>query len=465
MIDLSLIGIATAVFAVGLILSKTSFIALARHTLALLNVMLGKYEDEMLQQKHLIAGVVNLIKGLFIFLFIVLAALVVSIGLYEGMLYIFGYEAVNISSWPAIGGFLVGGTLPFIIYGYVSPEKEDYSDWSMLIHRMVLDNQSVARWLFGVEKRMYKVTGQGSEEFLHVTGLARAGTTALTHTLFSSGEYYALAYANMPFLLNPRTWRKFNSGSGEAKERAHGDQVLISETSVEALEEFFFKVQLNDGFIDDQFVHEHEISPDVYENYLKYLELINKDQSSKHYLAKNNNLLARYESLRSYNKKFWVILLFRDPIEHAYSLMKQHQRFVEQQEKDAFTLEYMNWLAHHEFGLNQKPFKFKTGKVVEDGDRNSLTYWVQLWINYYTRALEIMEAMPNDERLLLVQYEDFLNDPQKTMELLRSKLPYKLNVELKRIDKKTSQRPDVDASVLAQAHEILGRLTALKESI
>ena len=74
------------------------------------------------------------------------------------------------------------------------------------------------------------------------------------------------------------------------------------------------------------------------------------------YLAKNNNAVLRLKSMLPLNPDMTVFVLVRDPLQHAFSLMKQHQKFEKEQTEDPFILEYMNWLGHHEFGQGQLPF-------------------------------------------------------------------------------------------------------------
>ena len=82
------------------------------------------------------------------------------------------------------------------------------------------------------------------------------------------------------------------------------------------------------------------------------------DATDAMYVAKNNNALLRYRALRRMNREFHAVVMFRDPLKHAASLLAMHQKYCTMQGDDPFVLEYMNWLAHHEFGLGHKPFNF-----------------------------------------------------------------------------------------------------------
>ena len=61
-----------------------------------------------------------------------------------------------------------------------------------------------------------------------------------------------------------------------------------------------------------------------------------------------------------YNQSFKMIVLFRHPLYHLASLLNQHFKTNQLQKNNKFAIiKYMQWLAHHEFGMNHKPFNFK----------------------------------------------------------------------------------------------------------
>ena len=64
-------------------------------------------------------------------------------------------------------------------------------------------------------------------------------------------------------------------------------------------------------------------------------------------------------------------------------------------------IEYMNWLVHHEFGLNHKYFNLDKSKL--DGDKSTLNYWLKIWINFYRYAEKI-----KDENTYFMKYTGIL---------------------------------------------------------
>jgi len=174
-------------------------------------------------------------------------------------------------------------------------------------------------------------------------------------------------------------------------------------------------------------------------------------------LAKNNNQLLRLNSILK-NPNQEVVVLYRNPLQHAHSLLKQHQLFCDQQSKDPFMLEYMNWLGHHEFGLGQKPFAFSENN--KNYNPQQLEFWVSRWIGYYEHALKYAEH----EKVCFVPYELFLNQPQLVTSYITSKLNIHDDaIQPKRFVKKEIQIPNIDEALSEKANKVYQEL--LKFSI
>ena len=90
-----------------------------------------------------------------------------------------------------------------------------------------------------------------------------------------------------------------------------------------------------------------------------------------------------------------------------------HQKYCTMQGDDPFVLEYMNWLAHHEFGLGHKPFQFSTTTQLPTEDPNTLDHWLRLWINHHQEVLAL-----DNHRLHLVSYEVYCAHPQAVLQAI-----------------------------------------------
>lgn len=452
------------IFLGGLFAIRKWIYALIENTIGLLNKILDSRQDEDVKQKNLIHGLGKLM-GSLVIVFLALG-LVLMLSAAPFLLYKYS-SGIPYSSWDddsfyfyAILG--VGSLVPFFIFK-ATTKKKDYSEWSVLLHRIALDNYNLSRYLFGLEKRWFKKKlVHQPQDFVIVSGLARAGTTALTTALHATGKFHSLSYANMPFILSPNIWAKvYKPQESNLRERSHGDKVLFGYNSVEALEEFFWKVQFDDSFISSDKLMPHTVEGPVYDEYIAYQNMLRSSSAAQTmYLAKNNNFILRYPSLRAQNKDFKVIFLFRDPVDHAYSLLNQHNRYCKFQQEDPFILEYMNWLGHHEFGLNHKSLTF-TETRASTYDPSTLNYWIQCWIAYYSRLLLLIR---DDSNALLIDYYDFANQPERTFTLLEQKLNLEFGDKPNSPFEGTKRTGmEVEATLMEQAQEVYRELVVLKK--
>lgn len=410
-------GVSGIALAASILTSRKVFFELLESSVALSNEVLSKEED-VVKQKKLIGALKRILTSLFktiiAFAFITLVTLL--------PLYLYSlvvdekFDSLDFSSLWFILCLSIGSIIPFLLKKKKS--NDNYSEASKLLHKLILNNYNLSKLLFSFDKKFKKGEKiNNNTEFVIVTGLARAGTTSLTDQLFKAGKFSSLDYSNMPFLLAPNLWKKlYNPKEANLKERKHGDKMMFGLNTIEALEEYFFKVFLNDSFIGESILTKHEISEEIYQKYLEYQSLIRKDNTHL-YLSKNNNLILRYPSLRSLNKDFKAIFLFRNPIDHAYSLLNQHLRFREFQHEDDFIETYMDWLGHHEFGFNQKVFSFSEEPINIQLDRDKLDYWLSVWLNYYEYLLTL-----DSSEFILLDYEDYLLYPEKVLGYLQKDL-------------------------------------------
>lgn len=423
MINFLLFFLASLIFSYGLILIRTRFYQLSENTLKQLNTLLNDQLSDKEKQQLILTNTKTLLTSTVVFLFCLLVVLVAALlpfFLYDVLVSDLS-DVIKVKSTVSIIALLLGGSLPFLLMKLWMLQRKDYSELSVLLHRLILNNYYVSKMLFRLDKRFNKRKLKHTDErFVIVSGLARSGTTGLATFLSGSESFHYLQYSNMPFLMCPNIWKKLRMGQRQKpKERMHGDKMFISYNSIEALEEYFFKVFTNDAYIKEKTLLKHDVDDVVYEQYLQYQRLIRwKFDSPSLYLAKNNNLILRYASMRRKNKSFQAIFLFRDPIEHASSLLNQHIRFSDIQLEDPFALEYMNWLGHHEFGLNQKYFQLVDEYIDIFQDRFTLNYWLEIWVNYH----EYLLSFVGDENLILVSYTDLQLLPDQLISALEQKL-------------------------------------------
>ena len=353
--------------------------------------------------------------------------------------------------WPGILALSIGGTLSFVFPKWKAQEGA-YSPLDQLLHRIALDHPTLHRWLHDWEvKRWRKRGGEREPRFLLVTGLARAGTTSLLQRLEETGAFSSLNYANMPFVMAPGTWRRFyKPKTGELKERSHGDGILVGADSAEALEEPFFLAHTEGAFVREDHLAPHVVNAELHDQYLDFQGLVRSPGTT--YLAKNNNALLRYPSLREHNRAFTAVLMFREPLAHAASLLAMHGRYTAMQDGDPFVRTYMDWLAHHEFGGGHKPFRF--GSESAAGDPEMLDYWLDRWTDYYRHALTV-----DGHRLLLVSHATWSASPTAVLQAVLTEAD--IEAEAPRIEPHTRQRyvnDTVDPKRLEAARAVYDQL-------
>jgi hypothetical protein len=390
---------------------------LALSSVGVLDGMLSDGDDDA-KLEALEAGTGQLLRALFAFLALLAAAALLLLApthVLTGNLELLG-------SWQGIVALSVGGTLALVLPRRMpnSPAASglgaaSHSALDQLLHRMILNHPHLHLRLMRREVADWrKRGGVPRPTFLWVTGLARAGTTSVLERLVGTGAFHSLNYANMPLVLAPGLWKRFhNPGTGQLQERSHGDGILVGLDSAEALEEVFFQAMTGRSYVTDTALEAHDVSPDLHSTYLDYqgIALASSARPDAMYVAKNNNALLRYPAMRRLNRDFHAVVLFRNPLTHAESLRAMHRKYVAMQAEDPFVKEYMDWLAHHEFGLGHKPFRFPSTEELPSGDLDSLDCWLELWINHYREALAL-----DPHRLHFLSYEAYCAAPQDVLQ-------------------------------------------------
>ena len=282
-----------------------------------------------------------------------------------------------------------------------------YSFSERLLHRLALHYESIAEASFDMDQSMVRTDPAliVARRHVFVAGLARAGTTLLMRRFHATGQYRSLTYRDMPFVLAPNLWRKLSLSSRrdiEGAERAHGDRMLVDADSPESFDEVFWRIFAGDDYLESSRLKPHTPANAVVNKYVRYVNAVLHAQEPRldRYLSKNNNNVLRLGAIHHAFPNALVLIPFREPLQHANSLLRQHVRFSELQARRKFTLSYMTWLGHHEFGLDHRPFRFD-GEPLRQYASNTLDYWLQLWTETYS-WLERFKP----QSALFVGYED-----------------------------------------------------------
>lgn len=243
-----------------------------------------------------------------------------------------------------------------------------------------------------------------------VAALPRAGTTILLHELARFPELATLEAGDVPFELCPMPWRAWSKRlrrPRSSRERAHGDGILVSPDSPEALEEPLWMAFWPEHY------RERAIEPwtdcsraefvQYFEQHRREVIALRRRNEPRafRYLAKNNADVARIPGLFRVLPDVRIVVPFREPVQHAASLLRQHLRFCELHAQDPFARRYMAATGHFEFGADLRPIDFDGWLAGRRGDEaNSLPFWLDYWVATYRQ----LRKHAHDERILLVDF-------------------------------------------------------------
>lgn len=264
-----------------------------------------------------------------------------------------------------------------------------------------MGNRLIKRSLFDIETLLFYKDDIGIIDRQHVfiTGLPRSGTTILLNYLYEISEFASLTYRDMPFVLSPNLYDKFSKKQDiPLSERMHQDGIQFDLNSPEAFDDVFFQT-----FDNEELEEELKI----------FVSLVLKKYGKSRYLSKNNNNYKRARLIQSVFPNALIIMPFRDPAQHAYSLLNQHRHFCKLQQDDPFILEYMNFLGHNEFGNNHKSWHAPK----EYTDPFSLNYWLEQWLLFYQNIVDDRSY----DSISLISYEELCRNSE-TIQKINTKL-------------------------------------------
>ncbi len=248
---------------------------------------------------------------------------------------------------------------------------------------------------------------------IYVSGLARAGTTALIHMLGRHPAIGTHVAADFPGIFTPIWWNRLLPRvarlDAPPAERVHGDGILVDAQSPEAVEEVLWLAAR--GQYDAAFAQ-------TLRHHQKKILLL---RQRTRYAAKANGHLGRLADVLRMMPDARIIIPVRHPVAHVASLVRQHAHFSAIQKKDARARKAMRRLGHFEFGLDRKPGfcgNAETARQVAaafaSGD--DATGYALQWQGAYGA---VMRLRAGDRRIAdathLVRHEDMTASPAETL--------------------------------------------------
>ena len=348
--------------------------------------------------------------------------------------------------------------------------NSNYSYLVQALHHLVLGNRFIPELLHDIEKFIYKkkIKDISKNHHIFINGLARSGSTILMRSIFETGEFSALTYRDMPFIISPNIWNKISKKfkKGKAIERQHGDNILIDLDTPEQLEEAFWKLKTGSQYIRHNELKSYSVTKELMEDYKEFINLVLIKYNKENYLTKNNNNILRLSSIRDNFPNSLIIIPFRDPINQSFSLMNQHILFSWIQKKHNFTKKYMSFLAHHEFGLIQKPFLFNESDEKKYFDKEDINYWLKQWIYVYKNLSK--KEFVNSNNIIFICYEDIINNPSelfnRIFDITKNSIFKRLNYKNFKYKKKDTVQFNSDSNLEKEAKNIYNYLKNIYQS-
>ncbi len=341
--------------------------------------------------------------------------------------------------------------------------SNNYSFLDRLIHRVAFSTRRAQIAISDMESTLFskEISNIDHSRPLFITGLPRAGTTILLELLDQLDETASHTYRDMPCIMTPLLWSRLSSSFGQESkptERAHGDGLTINTDSPEAFEEVlwntFWKTQYTDDCIKTWGPKKQREFDLFFKDHMKKIIALRSPKQNKsnqaarcapRYVSKNNLNISRVPYLKESFPKAQIVIPFREPIQHASSLLKQHKNFLAMHKKDRFSKEYMRAVGHYDFGENLKPVNFSNWlNTTPFKDPLTLEFWIDYWIAAYTYLLQQI-----DRNVGLFCFEALRTQPEASLAQLAQfsnlQAPEALTSQANRIQVRTAHKVDTSS--------------------
>ena len=305
----------------------------------------------------------------------------------------------------------------------------NYSALDRLLHRVAFAAPFVQLTAADIERALYGATYDTirAQRPIFVTSLPRAGTTLLLEALTLFPSLACHVYRDMPFVMAPLLWSKLTAPfrqPEELRERAHGDGIAIGFDSPEAFEEIVWRAfwPLKYGRRQIELWTEADVNREArsfFVDHMKKIVALRRPErgADGRYLSKNNGNVARLDLIGRMFPDATILVPVRRPVEHARSLLRQHQNFLEMHQQSPFVRRYMADLGHYEFGEVHRPIAFPALDELTAGrDPLKLDYWLGYWIAAFEHLLL------QKQRIVVVSYENACGNPDRALAAICARL-------------------------------------------
>jgi hypothetical protein len=260
---------------------------------------------------------------------------------------------------------------------------------------------------------------------IYVSGLARSGSTLLHEVVSSHPGVCTHRFKDYPLVFTPYWWRRAaaNVRPRAPRERPHGDGMMITTDSPDALEEMVWSAffhSCHDPTVSN-LLAATDSNPAFESFYRDHVRKLLLAEGATRYAAKANYHVARLPYLVRLFPDARFLIPVREPAGHIASLLRQHERFSQGQRQHPRALAFMQRSGHFEFGLDRRPMHLGDGQRVAQiraawaaGDevRGLALYWDMVY-GHLARLLAADEQVR--AAALLVRFETTCEAPADTL--------------------------------------------------
>jgi hypothetical protein len=254
--------------------------------------------------------------------------------------------------------------------------------------------------------------------------LARSGSTILLEMIAAHADVATHRYRDFWYLHTPvwaaQATRRLPVQNAQPVQRAHGDGMMITPESPEAIEEMLwmeFFEDLHHPTVSNVLGSESE-NPAFERYYRDHLRKLLLVRGSRRYASKANYHLTRLAYLLKLFPDARFVLPIREPRDQIASLEKQHRLFSSAAEKYPRSLRYLDRVGHFEFGAHRRPINAGDPKTVEQilalwQDGEEVRGWARYWSHLYGFLADQLQSNRRlREAAFVVRYEDLCDDSE-----------------------------------------------------
>ncbi len=267
---------------------------------------------------------------------------------------------------------------------------------------------------------------------IYIAGLPRSGSTILLEVVASHDDVATHQYRDFWSIFTPlwssQAFGGFLASDQQAVERSHGDRIMVTPESPEAIEEMLwmeFFQDLHNPSVSNVLGAETQNAAfeGFYRDHVRKMLMLRK---ASRYASKANYNATRLGYLHKMFPDVRFVLPFREPRDQIASLIKQHRLLQGAAASHPRSLKYLDRVGHFEFGVHRIPLNLEDPAETEEifhlwESGEEVRGWARYWSYLYGFvADQIQRNAELRAAAMVVGYEDLCHDSEAMLSRLFS---------------------------------------------